>query len=278
MRWSPLPGALCLLRGVVLLARAPLRPFVMVPLLVNSLLFGFGTLWFFRYYRDTVHSVDQWIPSWLHWINWLNWIEWLLLPIFLATLITIVSLAFTAAANLISAPFNSLLAEKAEQLLTGRPLPPAMDSLATVIGNALRSLQHELKKLIRISLWMLMLWLLSFVPGLNIASSVVGILLASWLLAWEYLDFPMGNRGIQSPEIRRYMRQEPMVTLGFGLAALAMAMVPGLNLLAVPTAVVGATLLWLDYLQPSLSKVTQPEASSPTDRGTGYLPEKQASQ
>ncbi|MBF0159866.1 MAG: sulfate transporter CysZ [Magnetococcales bacterium] len=281
MYWNPLFGASCLLRGMALLARKPLRPFVMVPLSINVLLFGFGTLWFYSYYRNTVQSIDHWIPSWMHWINWIQWIEWLLLPVFFATVLLVVSLTFTMAANLISAPFNGLLAEKVEQLVTGQPVPATIEGYATLLRHLFHDLQHEFRKLLRVAMWLLLLWLLSFIPGVNILSAIIGLMLAGWLLAAEYLDFPMGNHGIPAAEIGRFMRSEPILVLGFGMSALATIMMPGLNLLAVPASVAGATLLWVEHFrksQVSLSNVTERDSSSSATKETGYRPEKQASQ
>jgi CysZ protein len=54
--------------------------------------------------------------------DWLGWLEWLLWPVFILALLIIVFYSFTLIANLIASPFNGLLAEKTEALLTGRSL------------------------------------------------------------------------------------------------------------------------------------------------------------
>lgn len=66
--------------------------------------------------------MEQKLPNWLHWLDWLLW------PIVVLALLIIVFYSFTLVANLIASPFNGILAEKAEAILTGRSLDEPIDS------------------------------------------------------------------------------------------------------------------------------------------------------
>jgi CysZ protein len=69
------------------------------------------------------------------------------------------------------------------------------------------------------------------------------------MLAVEYLDYPMGNHGLSFSEQRRRLRRRPMLSLSFGAGVLLLMLIPGLNFLAMPAAVAGATALWVDRLR-----------------------------
>ena len=64
------------------------------------------------------------------------------------------------------------------------------------------------------------------------------------LLALEYADYPLGNRGLSFRDQRQLLRQHWPLTLGFGGMVLVLTLIPLLNFLAMPAAVIGATLMW----------------------------------
>ena len=73
-------------------------------------------------------------------------------------------------------------------------------------------------------------------------------LYGAWILAVEYADYPMANAGLRPRAQRARLRDERRLALGFGTGVLVLTLVPGLNLVAMPSAVIGATLLWCDRL------------------------------
>jgi CysZ protein len=75
------------------------------------------------------------------------------------------------------------------------------------------------------------------------------------LLAVEYCDYPLANCGLRLSEERRILRANRWLTLGFGAGVLTMTVIPGLNLVAMPSAVIGASLMWSDRLAGSRQDV-----------------------
>jgi CysZ protein len=62
----------------------------------------------------------------------------------------------------------------------------------------------------------------------------------------------MGNQGLKFREMRQRLRQRPALSLGFGAATGLMTLIPLVNFLAMPSAVAGATLLWVrEFGEPS---------------------------
>jgi CysZ protein len=69
------------------------------------------------------------------------------------------------------------------------------------------------------------------------------------MFAYEYLGYPMDRRGLSFHDKRRFLRTRLKSTLGFGVGNLVVASIPLVNILLIPAAVAGGTLLFLD-LEP----------------------------
>lgn len=119
---NPIRGAAFMLEGLRLITRPGLRRFFMIPLLVNIGVFA-GAIWYgLSRFEGALGWIALKLPNWLHWLDWLLW------PIVVLALLIIVFYSFTLVANLIASPFNGILAEKAEAILTGRSLDEPIDS------------------------------------------------------------------------------------------------------------------------------------------------------
>jgi CysZ protein len=69
------------------------------------------------------------------------------------------------------------------------------------------------------------------------------------MLALQYIDYPMANHGFKFSAIRSRLRGRRLLGLGFGAATAGMTLVPVLNFIVMPSAVAGATALWVRELQ-----------------------------
>jgi CysZ protein len=58
----------------------------------------------------------------------------------------------------------------------------------------------------------------------------------------------MANHGLKFREMRRRLRGRPVLSLGFGAATAGLTMVPVVNFIAMPSAVAGATAMWVKEL------------------------------
>ncbi len=236
-------GSVYVLRGFSLIRKPHIRRFVIIPLLINIVLFG-GLIW---YGATEFKTLIEWLISFLP--SWLAWLKWLLWPLFTLIAMLIVFYFFTPVANLIGAPFNSLLAEKLEVQLTGMSLPSerGFKSLLRDISSAFI---NELRKLAYLVLWAIPLLILFLIPGINLIAPFIWFIFIAWMLALEYCDYPMGNHNLMFREERKMLKQHRQLALGFGSAVMLMTAVPVLNFLTMPVAVAGATALWVEQLQP----------------------------
>jgi CysZ protein len=223
--------------------RPGLRRFVLVPLIINITIFA-ALVWVGAHYYDL--AMDAWLPE----EGWLSYFRWFLWLLFALTYAVILFFGFTLIANLIAAPFNSVLAARVEEKLTGNPPPEDKTSVLKSLPPALAS---ELGKLFYLATRAIPLLVLMLVPGLNVLAGIGWLVFGAWFLALEYGDYPMANYAINAAEQRGRLRQRRLQSLAFGGGIAVMMLVPVLQFAVMPAAVAGATRFWIDDLK-SLDK------------------------
>ena len=244
MQGNLLQGAEYLLRGFRLLGKPGIRRFVWIPLTINIALFAALMNYSVNKFSGWVTYLLGLIPSRLEFLQWLLW------PIFILLLIIIVVFSFTIVANLLSAPFNGLLAEKVEQRVTKQLPPSASESVWGTVASVPRSLGREVSKLLYILPVALLIWIVTLIPTINVISPLLWLGWGAWMMAIQYGDYPADNNRITFKNFRRILGRQRLTSLGFGAAVLGATMIPGINLFVIPSAICGATLLWCERLQP----------------------------
>ncbi len=239
---TPLSGATYLLRGLNLITKPGLRPFVIIPLLINIVVFSL-LIWLGVDQFEGL--MDRFLPDDESWLAWLRWLLW---PLFAITLLLVVFYTFTVIANLIAAPFNGLLAEKVELYLGGN-LPEQSSGLKQIMQDLLPSLLSEVRKLLYFSIRAVPLLILFLIPVVNVAAPFLWLAFSAWFLALEYGDYPMANHGLQFKEQHQRLKQVRYTAMAFGGGLTLMMMVPVLNFVAMPAAVAGATVFWKERLE-----------------------------
>ncbi len=235
-------------RGVRWLGRHRLRRHIIIPLLINILLFslaiGWGSSQFAELTNTLANKLVGWLPNWLDWLA--QSLYWLLWPLFAVTILLLTFYSFTLVANLIASPFNSLLSERVENLANpdvSRPQP------ITLWKEVFSAPLTELKKISYFILWGLPLLLLFLIPVINVVAPFIWMAFTAWVLVLEYADYPLGNHQIHFGKQREMLREKRLLALGFGAGALILTLIPIVNFLAMPASVIGATLMWVEELQ-----------------------------
>ena len=221
-----------------LLLRPGLRLFVILPLLVNLLVFGGLIVFALQLFNDTLAHLMGSVPDWLSWLDWLLW------PLFVVLMLLTVFFTFSLLANLIAAPFNGFLAEKIEVVLRGRDdFPPfSLQELAAMVP---RTVSRELRKLAYFLPRAIPLLLLTFIPLINLVAIPLWLLFGVWMLAIQYVDYPADNNKLSWPDMLAWLREKRWQSLGFGGTVYLALLVPFANILVMPVAVAGATLFWV---------------------------------
>jgi len=237
---NPFSGALYLFKGFQLIQKPGIRQFVVIPLIINSLLFATAGLFLLGWFGEAIDQLMMGLPEWVQWLEWLIW------PLIAAAMLLLVYFTFTIVANFISAPFNGVLSESVEEHVTGvkRQDNSPWHAAITGIGPALK---EELRKLFYSLTRSLPFLILFFIPIVNLVASPLWLLFGAWMLAIQYCDYPMANHEIEFKKQREILKQKRFLAIGFGGAVLVGLMIPIVNFFVLPSAVAGATVLYLDH-------------------------------
>ncbi|MDU0114409.1 MAG: CysZ protein [Psychrosphaera sp.] len=232
-------GVKFFLSGFSLIQTKGLKRFVLVPLIVNFILFSFAI----GYLLTELGLHIDWLISYLP--SWLTWLGTLIYPIALLILLFLFSLFFTTAANWLAAPFNGVLAERVEQHLSGQT--PDKDNFVAIIKAIPHTLLREWKKLVYFIPRFIGYFLVGLIlPGLG---QIIWFLFIAWVLAVQYCDYAFDNNKYSFDYMRHVLRQNKSACFGFGSMISIFTMVPILNLLVMPVAICGATAMWVEHLK-----------------------------
>jgi len=129
------------------------------------------------------------------------------------------------------------IASAREKSLTGRSAP-----LPGILESALRGMQIAIVTLVLAVLAFGGLFLISFFfPPALVVTVPLKFLVYAWLLAWTFLDYPLGIQRLGVLARMRWVARHFDAFCTFGLAWAALAIVPGVVLLLLPMGVAGAT-------------------------------------
>lgn len=237
MKGNVVNGVGYLFEGAKLLTHPSLRLFVLVPLAINIVIFGTLISIGMSYLIDWMDQALAWVP------DWLSFIEWILWPLVGLTLSLMTGYMFTAVALIIASPFNGLLAEKAEELVTGKEVP-ALEGLGAALMMVPLGIVRELAKLMYYLPMAAFVLLITFIPVLNTMAPLLWFLLGAWMMSIQFVDYPMDNHQLSFGDVKEAVRSRRLSSMGFGGAVALCTGIPIVNFFVVPAAVVGATLLW----------------------------------
>lgn len=243
MQGNLISGAGYFFRGLSMLPQRGIRAFVILPLTANILLFGFLGNLALGYIESLVAATESALP------DWLSFLTWLFVPILWLAGGLLTGYAATFLVLLLTSPFHSLLAEKVEEQVTGHPVP-ALEGFAGALLQIPRGIARELSKFAYYIPMALAVLVLSFVPGINTLSPLLWFLLGAWMMSLQFLDYPMDNHRLPFKDVRDASAAKRLSSLGFGGMVAFVSGIPFVNLIVVPAAVIGATLLWCEELGP----------------------------
>lgn len=245
-----LQGASYLLKGLTFLFKLRILPFVLIPILLNTVI----------YYLliDTGYKhFDLWLNSWLGALpEWLNFIESILRFLFFALVAVAAALTFSSVSNLIGSPFYGLLAEQVTVLATDEA-PEQPLNVATLLRMIPRTIGRELRKLLYYLPRLLLLGigsLLTLIPLLAPLQPVITILwfiFGARMLSMQYLDYAFDNDEKSFGTMRQSLKKHRRLSLSFGAITQLALIIPLLPIIFVPAAVCGGTLLYCEKLSDS---------------------------
>ena len=238
-KFSPIDhsGASYFFKGFSLIKQKGIRRFVFIPLAINALLFSFAFYFVYLELSNYMESIMSWLPSWLDWLSVVLW------PLAVITILVIFSFIFSTVANWLAAPFNGLLSEKMEAILSGNEAPKG--SMLDIVKDIPRTLSREWQKLAyylpRAIGFFIIMWLLPVV------GQVIWFLFIAWMMAIQYKDYPFDNHKVPFAIMKQMLKQKQGISYSFGITVALFSMIPIVNLVVMPVAICGATAIWVDH-------------------------------
>lgn len=243
---QPLSGLGYLFKGVQLLRHPQLRVFVLIPLLINIIIFASAFWFLFSSITEWIDSYIQELPTFLTWLSYIFW------PIIIFSILFLFSFIFSTIANLIAAPFNGLLAEKTEMLLTNAPIND--DGWQDLFKDLPRIFKRECQKWLYFIPRILGCLVIFLIPviGQTIAP-IIWFIFAGWMMAIQYADYPFDNHKVSFTSMRTILAARFGKNITFGMVISICTTIPILNFIIMPIAVCGATAAWVDiYKQQAI--------------------------
>jgi len=230
-------GAGYFIKGFELIRTPGIRRFVFIPLTVNLILFSYAFYYMFLQLKSYMLTLDNWLGESFSWLSNFIW------PLAVLFILIVFSFIFSSVANWLAAPFNGLLSEKVEALLTNKPLNNG--GAFDIVKDIPRTLSRELSKLgyylPRALGFFLLYWLLPVI------GQVLWFLFLAWMMAVQYKDYPFDNHKVSFIRMRQALKQRQGLSYSFGITTAIFSMIPFVNLVVMPVAICGATALWVDH-------------------------------
>lgn len=259
-----------------------LWPLAVVPVLFALLSTAAAATLFFVN-LSTIHALWAGLLPGLEATAWWTWLWvgpgrvlfWLIAWLAVALSLAVAMVAALLLANLASAPFLDLLSQRVERIVLGAD--PAPESApGSAVADALRSFAAELQRLAFLAgLWLLITAVGLVVPGAQLLTGPLLVGITVLFLPLDYSGFALDRRRVSFALRRRWLRRQLPTMLGFGGVGFAACLVPGLNLLVLPSLVTAGTLLVLrapPVSDPSSAGTDQERIASPSAGPTSAGP------
>ncbi|GAB3297191.1 EI24 domain-containing protein [Parasphingorhabdus pacifica] len=242
-----LAGTRTLGAGFGMLLRAPkLLLLGAVPALISTLvlLAGWGALLY--YSGDLVMAVTPFAGDWS--AMWRQLLRIMVGVVLVGAGLLLGAVSFIALTLLIGGPFYEHIAERTEERLG----LDTSDDGAGWARSAARGIRDSIQLVLIVVVGALLLFALGFVPVLGqIAAPVLGVLFGAWMISLEMVGVVFQRRGMTLGERHRALRRDRARALGFGIPTYLLCLVPVAQLVVVPSAVVGGTILAHRVLDPA---------------------------
>ncbi len=226
------------------LARYWLFPILITGVALIGVFYGAGSL-----YDDLAAAVWSLFPeSWSDASGWtgglLRGLRWLL-EVLAGIMIALLGLiAVFLLSSVIAAPFNDALSEAVEDILTGRRAAPF--SFRRMVADIVRTIRIELLKVVVYVVVIGPMFVVSFlVPGVGQLVSLAAFVLTAVYLGVDYIDWPAARREWSVGDRVAFVRRQLPAVAGFGTGVWVLLFIPLVNLLFMPAAVAGGTMLFV---------------------------------
>ncbi len=171
-----------------------------------------------------------------------GWIIWVLA---LALLLAANGLVLMLVGQAVASPFLDMISERVEAIVLGEKVTPF--NLKRLFAAVMMALADLVWGLVFLAVVNLPIFLVGLVPVVGtVPAAVASFCFSALLLAQEFVGLPL-TRQLWGYRARwRVVWRNKWLAVGFGSSCMGLLLVPGLNLVLLPLAAVGGTLLFCD--------------------------------
>lgn len=211
----------------------------LVPTVLALIFYSLG-IWFVLDHSSTVSSYLQ---SYFNSSEHVMWITWILAALFAIIFFFLMSWTFLIVVELVSFPFNTMLAKRIELKVTGKEVQETKTRV-----TFLSSLKTEFKKVIFILMMTVLAFFMNFIPILY----PVSFFLLSLLLAVQFLDYSWSRHELSFGECFKDVMSSMWKYFLSGALFLGIVSLPIVNLIVPALATSYFTLTWVRKSSKSL--------------------------
>ena len=237
------------LRGLKFMREHSLWGLASASIVVNALLL-IGVLvlafsWIVPWVQGSVAAMVAWAGASAFWgflVGVLNWLIWVLV---LPATVVLSFVVLVLVGQAVASPFLDTLSEEVESRVLGTPTTPmTAKRMVQDVTVALVDLAGGLILLCCVNLPILVIGL---IPGIGtLVGPLLSFMFTALLLAHEFVGLSMARHLVSYRGRWRAVWANRWSALGLGTSAMGLLFVPVVNLVLLPLAAVGGTLLYCD--------------------------------
>lgn len=227
--------------------RKGLKRYFIVPFIINIALLS-ALAWFS--WTQVYPALASLIPQGDAW--YLALLRWLATPFLVAAFTVFLVLFYSIAGSIITAPFNDPLSARVEELLGGRAQDEPL-TLRLVLADVSRIAANTARLLVILVVFNALILLFNLVPVVGgLIYSALSFSSALFFFGFSFFDFSLERRRYVFGKKLGVLWRYRYMTMGVGLAFWALSLVPLLGFMALNLGTIGATVLFLDHIEPNL--------------------------
>jgi CysZ protein len=228
--------------SIRLITRDPVNLLLaVIPTVLALLIYLLGIYFAFRNYDTFVAGLGGYFGQ-----ETAGFLGKLLTAVLIIFLFLLMSWTFVIVVGIIAAPFNSMLSERIEHKLSGRPVEQkASRTFGQIAADLGTTFKNELKKVIFLGL----MGILAFVLNLFPIFYPVGLFLVASLLAAQFVDYSWSRHDLDFGQCLKDMMVNALPYSLSGFLFLLLVTVPLVNAFVPALATSYFTVLWLKRQQ-----------------------------